>query len=128
MSITFPSDLEATVQRLVESGRYHDSEAVLREAVRLLDEIEQKRTGLDAMLQEASTRPTTVRLTGGRRNCGIDSGEKRPRCRTQRRAGPGCRPVGRGTSTLFERTGRRTISDPNTLACCLDGQTPNPPC
>jgi putative addiction module CopG family antidote len=51
MSITFPPDLEATVQRLVESGRYDDSEAVLREAVRLLEEIERKRDELRAKLQ-----------------------------------------------------------------------------
>ena len=51
MSITFPADLEATIRKLVENGRYRDPEAALREAVRLLGEIERKRVRLEAMLQ-----------------------------------------------------------------------------
>jgi putative addiction module CopG family antidote len=51
MSITFPPDLEASIHKLVETGRYTDPEAALREAVRLLEEIERKRDRLDAMLQ-----------------------------------------------------------------------------
>ena len=53
MSIAYPPHIEQTITKLVESGRYPDSEAVLREAVRLLEEIEQKRAKLDAMLQAA---------------------------------------------------------------------------
>ena len=51
MSITFPPDLEPPIRKLVESGRFDDPEAALREAVRLLEEIERKRSRFDTMIQ-----------------------------------------------------------------------------
>jgi Arc/MetJ-type ribon-helix-helix transcriptional regulator len=36
MSITYPADIEASIRRMVESSRYSDPVAALREAVRLL--------------------------------------------------------------------------------------------
>lgn len=51
MRIAYPPDIEQTITKLVESGRYRDSEAVLREAVRLLDEHERRTDVLRAKLQ-----------------------------------------------------------------------------
>jgi len=51
MSITIPVDLESTVHKMVESGRFSDPEAVLREAVRLLEASERQRDELRAKLQ-----------------------------------------------------------------------------
>jgi antitoxin ParD1/3/4 len=41
MSIQLPSSVEETIQRRVESGRYHDAAEVVIEALRLLDERDQ---------------------------------------------------------------------------------------
>jgi antitoxin ParD1/3/4 len=51
MSITYPPDIEATINKLVESGRYSDPIDALREAVRLLEERERQREELIAKLQ-----------------------------------------------------------------------------
>ncbi len=51
MSITYPADIEATINKLVENGRYSDPVDVVREAVRLLEERESQRDSLRAKLQ-----------------------------------------------------------------------------
>ncbi len=51
MSITYPADIEATINKLVENGRYSDPIDVVREAVRLLEERESQREALLAKLQ-----------------------------------------------------------------------------
>lgn len=51
MSITLPVELEPTVRRMVASGRYSDTEAVLNETFRLLAESERQRDELLAKLQ-----------------------------------------------------------------------------
>ena len=51
MSVTFPADVEAAIRRMVESGRYSDSVAVVREAVQTLEEIERQRADLRAKIQ-----------------------------------------------------------------------------
>ena len=44
-------NLEDTVKRLVESGRYHSRSEVLREGVRLVEEREKTLAALDAALE-----------------------------------------------------------------------------
>ncbi len=44
-------NLENTVKRLVESGRYHSRSEVLREGVRLVEEREKTLAALDAALE-----------------------------------------------------------------------------
>lgn len=51
MRITYPPDIEQTITRLVERGRYRDPEAVLQEAVPLLEEHERQMDLLRAKLQ-----------------------------------------------------------------------------
>jgi antitoxin ParD1/3/4 len=51
MSTAYPPDIEATINKLVESGRYSDPIDALREAVRLLEERERQREALLAKLQ-----------------------------------------------------------------------------
>lgn len=51
MSLTYPADVEASIRRMVENGRFSDSSAALREAVRLLEESERRRDALRAALQ-----------------------------------------------------------------------------
>lgn len=42
------SDIDSAVDELVESGRYPDREAVLREGVRLIQDREERRARIDA--------------------------------------------------------------------------------
>jgi len=51
MSITYPPDIEATINRLVEEGRFSDSTEALRAAVHLLEERERQHENLLAKLQ-----------------------------------------------------------------------------
>jgi antitoxin ParD1/3/4 len=46
-------NLEATVERLVKTGRYGSKSEVLREGVRLVEERESRQEALDAALEEA---------------------------------------------------------------------------
>ena len=51
MSIAYPPDVEQTINTLVESGRFEDATAAVREAVKLLEERERKRDALLTKLQ-----------------------------------------------------------------------------
>jgi antitoxin ParD1/3/4 len=46
-------NLEATVERLVKTGRYGSKSEVLREGVRLVEERESRQEALDALLKPA---------------------------------------------------------------------------
>jgi antitoxin ParD1/3/4 len=51
-SVSLGDQLEKTVERLVESGRYNSKSEVLREGVRLVEEREKRLAALDAALNE----------------------------------------------------------------------------
>lgn len=52
MSVTLPPELEATIQEKIERGGYDDAAAVVREALRLLEERD-RLTHLRALIAEA---------------------------------------------------------------------------
>jgi putative addiction module CopG family antidote len=51
MTLRLPADVEARVREKVERGEFSDADAVIREAMRLLDERERQLTQLRGMLQ-----------------------------------------------------------------------------
>ena len=53
MTVTFPPDLEASIQQKVASGRYQDVTEVIRAALRLLDQREQQQQALRASVADA---------------------------------------------------------------------------
>jgi antitoxin ParD1/3/4 len=52
MSITLTPQLEDQIQRLVESGRYADAEAVMKDALQLLEEHQEQLNALRMKIQE----------------------------------------------------------------------------
>ena len=66
MSVVLDAQLEAIIRQKVESGLYADADAVLREALRLLDERDRRLQDLRAKLQvglEQIERGETVAFT-----------------------------------------------------------------
>jgi antitoxin ParD1/3/4 len=51
MAMQLPADIEARVQEMVARGEFSDADAVIREAMRLLDEQERQLGQLRVMLQ-----------------------------------------------------------------------------
>lgn len=51
MTMQLPADIETRVQEMVARGDFSDADAVIREAMRLLDEQESRLAQLRAMLQ-----------------------------------------------------------------------------
>lgn len=57
MTLQLPADVEARVREKVARGEFSDEDAVIREAMRLLDEREHELAHLRGMLQTGLTHP-----------------------------------------------------------------------
>lgn len=52
MHISLPPQLDAYVNKKVKSGQYHSASEVIREALRLLEELDHKEQSQDRILRE----------------------------------------------------------------------------